>query len=184
MRKNIPQFNNSSGSDHSSNSIVHVNESSLIQVSSGSKEVFDKSSKRKLQNNNVWKKINFLMHCTTFLPRTKNNTTMWNKLSNRNKLVQKHHCDTKEDQRQEVNIPRENPAQVERSTKVQISKLNFLELIQHEILPKDLFPEILSFAGPQTARSLSLTSKLWRKKVLEESVWKVLCEQAYKVGRL
>eukprot|EP00594_Rhizosolenia_setigera_P000998 CAMPEP_0178943048 /NCGR_PEP_ID=MMETSP0789-20121207/2349_1 /TAXON_ID=3005 /ORGANISM="Rhizosolenia setigera, Strain CCMP 1694" /LENGTH=626 /DNA_ID=CAMNT_0020622557 /DNA_START=1610 /DNA_END=3490 /DNA_ORIENTATION=- len=55
-----------------------------------------------------------------------------------------------------------------------LSQMNALEVIQNELIPKDLFPNILSFAGPSAVSALSLTSKSWNKRVKDESVWKVL----------
>ena len=70
---------------------------------------------------------------------------------------------------------------IEQSYSRKISKMNPLEWIQEELLPKDIFPTILSFAGPKAISSLSLTSKTWKKLVLEEPVWRTLCEETYKV---
>lgn len=184
MRKNISQLHLSSGGNHSLNSISHVNESSLAQVSSGSRDIIDNNRERKSKSNYICRKFRSLLHFLTFPLRLKKNTSMWNKLSNRNKMVEAHQSYTQEDQRQEESIQAENPTLTINCIQDQTAKLNFLELIQYEILPKDIFPEILLFAGPQTTRSLSLTCKLWRKRVLEESVWKVLCQEMNKVGGL
>lgn len=63
-----------------------------------------------------------------------------------------------------------------------LSQMNALEVIKNELIPKDLFPNILSFAGPSAVSALSLTSKSWNKRVKDESVWKVLSKDMDKVS--
>lgn len=77
--------------------------------------------------------------------------------------------------------PKKSSESIEAFPTANVSEMNPLEWISNEALPKDLLPRILSFAGPQAISSLSLISKSWRKMVLDESVWRVLCEETYKV---
>jgi hypothetical protein len=58
--------------------------------------------------------------------------------------------------------------------------LNAVQWLGEEC-PKDLLPTILAYAGPKTTAALTKTNKRWNNIVQQESTWKVLCEDFYKV---
>ena len=47
--------------------------------------------------------------------------------------------------------------------------------------PYDVLPKILAFAGPQTAQALSQTNQQWNQILKEEGIWRILCEELFKV---
>lgn len=47
--------------------------------------------------------------------------------------------------------------------------------------PMDVIPIIISYAGPQMAQSLNYTNKFWYSVFQDESTWKQMCEELYKV---
>jgi hypothetical protein len=50
-----------------------------------------------------------------------------------------------------------------------------------DICPEDILPKILAFAGPQKTAALSKVNSAWRDVIAEDSTWRVLCEDLYKV---
>ena len=48
--------------------------------------------------------------------------------------------------------------------------------------PTDLVAKVLAFAGPQKTAAISQTNRFWRDIMNEESTWKSLCEELYKVS--
>lgn len=50
--------------------------------------------------------------------------------------------------------------------------------------PNDILPHILAYAGPQIFSSLNQTSKFWHGVMAEESTWRVISEDLYKVRLL
>jgi hypothetical protein len=50
-----------------------------------------------------------------------------------------------------------------------------------DICPEDILPKILAFAGPQKTAALSKVNRVWRDVIAEDSTWRVLCEELYKV---
>jgi len=50
--------------------------------------------------------------------------------------------------------------------------------------PPELLPRVLVFAGPQTTAALSMTCRFWKQIIDQESTWKTLCEELYKVSQL
>lgn len=49
------------------------------------------------------------------------------------------------------------------------------------VCPQELLPKILALAGPHTTQALSTTNKHWKHLLDQESTWKVLCTDLYKV---
>jgi hypothetical protein len=58
--------------------------------------------------------------------------------------------------------------------------LNVVQWLGEEC-PEDLLPTILAYAGPKTTAALTKTNKRWNDMIRQESTWKVLCEDLYKV---
>ena len=56
--------------------------------------------------------------------------------------------------------------------------LTFLEMD----CPDDVLPKVLAFCGPQKWTNLNRTNRFWNALLREESTWKVLCEELYKVS--
>jgi hypothetical protein len=54
-------------------------------------------------------------------------------------------------------------------------------LFLQESCPPDVLPLILAFCGPQQAAVLQRTNRHWRDLLAEETTWKVLCQELYKV---
>lgn len=63
------------------------------------------------------------------------------------------------------------------------AKSNVMLWMEH-CCPNDIIPKILSFVGPQTVTAISRTSKHWNSFVKQESTWRVMCEDLYKVSVL
>lgn len=59
----------------------------------------------------------------------------------------------------------------------QANPLRFLE----EACPPDVLPLVLAYAGPQKAAVLQRTNRHWKKVLEEETTWKVMCQELYKV---
>jgi hypothetical protein len=55
-------------------------------------------------------------------------------------------------------------------------------LWMQEECPADILPKIIAYAGPRMAAALNATNRFWRHSFQEESTWKVMCEELYKVS--
>jgi hypothetical protein len=58
---------------------------------------------------------------------------------------------------------------------------NVMDWLQSPNCPKEILPHVLSYAGPQTAHSLSQTNRFWKMVMDDDATWRVLCEELYKV---
>lgn len=58
---------------------------------------------------------------------------------------------------------------------------NVMDWLQSGECPSEILPNILAYAGPQVAASLSKTNHFWNDLLNEEAAWRVLCEELYKV---
>lgn len=48
--------------------------------------------------------------------------------------------------------------------------------------PSDVLPKILAYCGPQQVAALAKTNTTWQARIVgQEPVWRVLCEELYKV---
>jgi hypothetical protein len=47
--------------------------------------------------------------------------------------------------------------------------------------PMDIVPHMLAFAGPQAMAAMSRASTHWRNIVMDETTWRIVCEDLYKV---
>jgi hypothetical protein len=47
--------------------------------------------------------------------------------------------------------------------------------------PFDILPKILAYTGPQMALNLNRTNHFWHEALQQESLWRVMCEDLYKV---
>jgi hypothetical protein len=63
------------------------------------------------------------------------------------------------------------------------ASMNVVAWMQEEC-PSDVLPKILSYAGPQMAAVLNRTNRFWRQTFQEESTWRTMCEELYKVCTL
>lgn len=62
----------------------------------------------------------------------------------------------------------------------QSSNNNVLQWLEHDAA-KDAVPLILAFAGPQKCAALAAVSKHWYDLLHQETTWRVMCEELYKV---
>ncbi len=51
-----------------------------------------------------------------------------------------------------------------------------------EECPSDILPKIIAYAGPQMAAALNATNRFWRETFQDDSTWRVMCEELYKVS--
>jgi hypothetical protein len=51
-----------------------------------------------------------------------------------------------------------------------------------EECPSDILPKIIAYAGPQMAAALNATNRFWRDTFQDDSTWRVMCEELYKVS--
>ena len=61
-----------------------------------------------------------------------------------------------------------------------IATMNVVTFMQEEC-PYDVLPKIMAYAGPQMAAVLNRTNRFWRETFQEESTWRIMCEELYKV---
>ena len=66
------------------------------------------------------------------------------------------------------------------ATSKSLGASNPLRFLQ-ETCPEDVLPLILAFAGPQKAAALQRTNRHWKNIMDEETTWKVMCKELYKV---
>jgi hypothetical protein len=59
---------------------------------------------------------------------------------------------------------------------------NILTWLQSAECPPDVLPLIVACVGPQTAYALSRVNQHWKTLLDQESTWKVLCVEQYKVS--
>jgi hypothetical protein len=58
--------------------------------------------------------------------------------------------------------------------------VDLMQFLQQDC-PEDVLPKILAFCGPQKVAALSQTCTAWRDIILDDSTWRILCEELYKV---
>lgn len=58
--------------------------------------------------------------------------------------------------------------------------VDLMQFLQQDC-PEDVLPKILAFCGPQKMAALSQTCTAWRDIILDDSTWRILCEDLYKV---
>jgi hypothetical protein len=61
-----------------------------------------------------------------------------------------------------------------------LSRLNLMQWLQTSC-PVDVVPLVLAYSGPQQTAVMSRVNRHWRSVVQQESTWRVMCEQLYKV---
>ena len=66
------------------------------------------------------------------------------------------------------------------TTATTIPAMNVVAWMQEEC-PSDVLPKILAYAGPQMAAVLNQTNRFWREVFQDESTWRIMCEELYKV---
>jgi hypothetical protein len=69
----------------------------------------------------------------------------------------------------------------EQTTTTSLSVLNLMQWLQ-TACPVDVVPLVLAYSGPQQTAAMSRVNRHWRTVVQQESTWRVLCEQLYKVS--
>lgn len=60
------------------------------------------------------------------------------------------------------------------------ASMNVVAWMQEEC-PSDILPKIVAYAGPQMAAVLNRTNRFWRQTFQDESTWRTMCEELYKV---
>ncbi|MGK3734255.1 MAG: Mn2+/Fe2+ NRAMP family transporter [Bacillariaceae sp.] len=58
--------------------------------------------------------------------------------------------------------------------------INIMHFMQNDC-PNDVLPLILAFLGPQKTCVIGRTNRFWRQVIVQESTWRRLCEELYKV---
>jgi cytoskeletal protein RodZ len=58
--------------------------------------------------------------------------------------------------------------------------LNIMHLMQNDC-PNDVLPLILAYIGPHKTAVIGRTNRFWRQITAQESTWRRLCEELYKV---
>ena len=58
---------------------------------------------------------------------------------------------------------------------------NIMQWMESEECPDDILPLILAYAGPKKTTAISTTNKYWSSILNQESTWRRLCEELYKV---
>jgi hypothetical protein len=72
------------------------------------------------------------------------------------------------------------PATTTSSTTTTTTPLNIMHFMQTDC-PNDVLPLILAYIGPQKTAVIGRTNRFWRQVTAQESTWRRLCEELYKV---
>ena len=73
--------------------------------------------------------------------------------------------------------PRLLPRSTTRKTKPKDNPILWMQ----QDCPTDILPKIMAYAGPQVASTLNKMNRFWNATFQDESMWRIMCEELYKV---